>query len=145
MSESNILDKGQQELIDVYGRSDKGNFGVIDTLPEKHLYCIGIKLMAFGSEHYNGILSEECIRAAEKQKGIYCETCETAYRRRDIDKVLDYDEHKHGLLVECLVKAEEKTKEAIELTKYLKKCIKMEHFKKNGYVGFVLLDKFSKK
>ncbi len=141
---SEVIDKEQEELIKVYGRSANGNFGIINTIPEKHSYCIGTKLMMFGSDRYNGILSEECIRAAEKEKGIYCETCEAAYRRRDIDKVMDYDDHNHGLVVECLKKVKNKTPEAEELTKYLKKCIKLEHFKKSGYIGFVLLDRFSK-
>ncbi len=120
-------------------------FGVVDTWPEKHAYCIGSKLVGFAADRFGGMLTEECIRAAEKEKSIYCATCEAAYKRRDTDKVMDYDEHKSGLLIQCLQKPTNDNVYGKELTAYMKKCIKLEHFKKQKYVGFLMLDSFSKK
>jgi hypothetical protein len=147
MSKTKTEAKYNQELIKIYGRSEKGNFGVVDTMPEKHAYCIGAKHVGFAADHFSGMLSEECIREGEKQGKFHCETCESAYRRRDTDTVMDFDEHLSGLLIECLQKpSDEKGNEyGKELKTYMKKIIEMKHFKDHYYVGFVLLDMFAKK
>lgn len=144
MSESKTEAKFNEELIKIYGRSEAGTFGVVDTMPEKHAYCIGSKHITFGSERFGGMLTEECIRAGEKEKGIYCSTCETAYKRRDTDKIMDFDEHLSGLLIQCLQKPSNENEYGKELKTYMKKCVDMEHFKKQKYVGFLMLDSFSK-
>jgi len=144
MSQVEELTDEQKKLIKIYGRSAKGNFGVIDTIPVKHAYCIGAKHVGWASDHFMGMLSEEAIRDGEKHD-IFCETCTTAFRRRDTNKILSYDEHETGLLVECLKKAENNNPEGKELHAYLKKCIKLKQFKKKNFKGFALLDGFSKK
>lgn len=143
-SETQSETKYNKELIKIYGRSAKANFGVVDTMPEKHSYCIGSKLVAFAADRFGGMLTEEAIRAFEKEKNHYCETCETAYKRRDIDQPMDYDEHLSGLLIQCLEKPENDNEFGKELTAYMKKVIKMKHFIKQKYVGFMMLDNFTK-
>jgi len=146
MSETETKAKYNEELIKIYARSENGNFGVVDTMPEKHAYCIGSKHVGWAADHFMGMLSEDCIRDGEKKEGIYCKTCEAAYGRRDINKVLDFDEHLSGLLVECLQKpTSNESKYGKELQDYMKKVIEMKHFKKHHYVGFVLLDMFGGK
>lgn len=143
MSEAKSETKFNDELIKIYGRSAKENFGVVDTWPEKHAYCIGSKLVAFASDKFMGILGEDAIQAAEKED-IWCETCVTAFKRRDTDKIMTWDEHKTGLLVQCLVQPSNDNPEGKELQQYLKKCIKIKHFIKGSYIGFALLDNFKK-
>lgn len=130
----------QKNLIKIYGRSAKRNFGIIDTISVQHPYCIGTRHVGWASDHFMGMLGEDAIRDAEKH-GIHCETC----GGRGSTKILSYDEHETGLLVECLKKAENKKPEGKELQVYLKKCIKIQHFKKKKFAGFALLDRFSKK
>lgn len=134
----------QKKLIKIYGRSAKRNFGIIDTISVQHPYCIGTRHVGWASDHFMGMLSEDAIRDAEKHD-IHCETCTTAFRKRDTNTILSYDEHETGLLVECLKKAENKKSEGKELQVYLKKCIKIKHFKQKKFAGFALMDKFSKK
>ena len=143
MSDTKSENKFNDELIKIYGRSTKGNFGIVDTWPEKHAYCIGSKLVGFASDKFMGRLDEDAIQAAEKED-IWCETCVTAFKRRDTDKIMTWDEHKSGLLVQCLVQPSNDNPEGKELQVYLKKCIKIKHFLKGGYIGFVLLDSFKK-
>ena len=143
MSQVEELTDEQKELIKIYGRSAKGNFGIIDTISVQHPYCIGSRHVGWASDHFSGMLGEEAIRDAEKHD-IHCETCATAFRRRDTNKILSYDEHETGLLVECLKKAENKNAEGKELHSYMKKCIKIKHFKAKKFAGFALLDRFSK-
>ncbi len=144
MSQLKELTDEQKKLIKIYGRSAKRNFGIIDTISVQHPYCIGAKLVGWASDHFMGMLGEDAIRDAEKHD-IHCETCTAAFRRRDTNKILTYDEHETGLLVECLKKAENENAEGKELHAYLKKCIKLKHFKKKKFAGFALLDGFSKK
>ena len=144
MTETKTESKFNEELIKIYGRSSKGTFGVVDTWPEKHPYCIGNKLVSFAAERFGGMLTEDAIRAAEKEKSIYCATCERAFKDRDIDQPMDFDEHLSGLLIQCLQKPSNDNEYGKELTAYMKECIKMEHFKKQKYVGFLMLDSFTK-
>ncbi len=143
-SETKVEEKFNKDLIKIYGRSSKGTFGVVDTMPEKHAYCIGAKLVAFASDRFSGMLTEEAIRAAEKEKSIYCETCERAFKRRDINQPMDYDEHLTGLLIQCLQKPSNDNEYGKELQAYMKEVIKKEHFKKQKYIGFMMLDSFTK-
>jgi hypothetical protein len=136
--------KFNEELIKTYGRSEKGNFGVVDTMPEKHAYCIGAKHVGHASDHFSGILGDDAIRDGEEKKGIYCATCEAAFKRRDTNKIMTWDEHKTGLLVQCKVKPTNENQEGKELQTYMKKCTENKHFKKGGYIGFLLLDNFKK-
>ena len=129
--------KFNEELIKIYGRSAKGNFGIVDTWPEKHAYCIGSRHVQYSEGMYLDIPGAE-------KKGAVCCTCEAAYKRRDTDKIMTWDEHKSGLLVQCLVQPTNDNSEGKELQVYLKKCIKIKHFIKEGYIGFVLLANFKK-
>ena len=143
-SETKIEEKFNKDLIKIYGRSKNGTFGVVDTMPEKHAYCIGAKLVAFAADHHGGMLTEEAIRDFEKVEKHYCETCEAAFKRRDTDKVMDYDEHLSGLLIQCLQKPSNDNEYGKELQAYMKEVIKKEHFKKQKYIGFMMLDSFTK-
>jgi len=137
LSEAKSESKFNEELIKIYGRSAKGNFGVVDTWPEKHAYCIGPKHLEYSEGMYLDV------QGAEK-KGAVCCTCEAAFKIRDTNKIMTWDEHKTGLLVQCLVEPTNDNAEGKELHVYLKKCIKMKHFIKESYIGFVLLDSFKK-
>ena len=129
--------KFNEELIKVYGRSEKGNFGVVDTMPEKHMYCVGTKHLQYSEGMYLDIPGAE-------KKGAVCCTCEAAFKSRDTNKIMSFEEHKYGLLVQCLVQPSNENQEGKELQTYMKKCIDNKHFKKGGYIGFLLLDNFKK-
>lgn len=122
----------------IFGESEKGNFQVVDTMPEKHMYCIGPKHIQYSTGMYLDIPEAE-------KKGAVCCTCEAAYKRRDTDKIMSFEEHKYGLLVRCLVEPKNETPENAELAAYLKKCEANPKHKKEGYIGFAFLDNFTKK
>jgi len=124
-----------------YGKSENKNFFVIDSVCVPHPYCIGTKLVAHASDNFSGMLGDAAIKSAE-EKGIFCETCEAIKRKDSSFKILSYDEHKQALVVSCKkdIKLDDVDKK--EAHEYLLKCKPIAE--KNGYVGFVFLDNFSK-
>lgn len=107
------------DLITRYGRTD--SFGVIDTIGVPHPYTVGVKHIA----NSHGVIDKSLCRA------IPC-------ARRGC--TLSYDEHETALLVECLKEPVDDAK--LELEAYLKSIISL--CEEDGFVGFTLLDKFSK-
>jgi len=120
----------QKKLIKIYGRSAKGNFGVIDTIGVPHPYMVGTKHVVHASDHHMGMLGKETMEV------IPCEICH---------KTFTDGKHETALLLECLKEPKNHTAVGKEAEVYLKKIIKFKHFKKNKFVGVTLLDSFSKK
>jgi len=127
MSKTEQVDKGKQELIKIYGRSAKGNFGIIDTISVTHPYCIGPKHIQYSTGMYLDIPEAE-------KKGARCCTCQDILSK-----------HETALVVECLKEPQQNNNHGAELQTYLKKVVKKKHFKEKGFVGVTLLDKFSGK
>lgn len=117
-----------------YGKSAKGNFQVVDKLPEKHAYCITQHHVAAAQNH-GGMLGEAAILESEK-KGYFCGV-------RECD--MSFSEHKTGLVVQCLVEPKNDNPAGKECTAYMKKCLENPDYKKNDYVGFVMMSSWEKK
>jgi len=124
------LSEPNKELVKIYGRSDKGNFGIIDTIGVPHPFMIGTKHVAYASDHHMGMLGKETMEE------VPCEICHMTFTE---------GKHETALLLECLKEPKNKTAAGKEAQEYLKKIIKFKHFKKNKYAGVTLLDRFSKK
>lgn len=122
-----------KDLMKVYGWSKNKNFRVVDTLPEKHAYCITPKHVTYASDHHGGMLGEEAIKGAEKE-GVDCGVREC---------IMKYEDHKHGLVVQCLKEPKNKNKFGKECQTYLKKIVKTNHFKEHDYIGVVLLESWA--
>lgn len=109
-----------------YGKSENGNFAIVDTIGVPHPYCIGAKHVAHASDHFGGMLGDAAIRDAEKKGVAKCEMrgC-----------TLTYEGHERALLISC--KTAMKTddgKAAPELHAYLL-AIK-DRATEDGFAGF---------
>jgi hypothetical protein len=112
-----------------YGKSKKGNFTVVDTIPVPHPYCITPKHVAVASDKHCGILDENAIEDAERE-GAKCGICKGE---------LAFGEHKKALLVDC----KEDIQKNKELHEYLLKIKKKAE--REGYVGFAFKKAMLKK
>lgn len=122
-----------EKLIERFGRSEHGNFGVVDTLGVPHTYCIGPKHVEFAADHASGILNENTMERAERA-GAKCMTCRGNLKWKD---------HKVGLLVECLIPMgdpNDAKKGHPELHAYLLAC-KAKLTSETEYEGFAFVDK----
>lgn len=119
--------KFNEELMKEYGWSKNSNFRVVDTIGVPHPFVIGTKHVVHAYDNHGGMLGEATMKA------IPCDGCHQPY-----------DKHETALLVQCLIDVKNDTKEAKELTAYMKQCMEKQHFKDNEYKGFVLMDGFTK-
>ena len=103
-----------------YGKSENGNFEVIDTIGVPHPFCITPRHVAYAADHCGGRLNE---KAASKHpcgmKG-----CN-----------LTYEMHETALLIAC----HKDIKNNEELKSYLLKIV--AEAESNNYAGFAFLDK----
>lgn len=121
------------KLVARFGRSEHGNFGVVDTLGVPHSYCIGAKHIAFAADHAGGILNEDTIERAERA-GATCRTCRGNLKWKD---------HKVALLVACelpMGDPDNADKVHPELYAYLLAC-KEKLTSETEYEGFAFVDK----
>lgn len=115
-----------------YGKSEHGNFEVVDTIAVPHPYCIGAKHVVFAADHHGAVINEHVIEQAERN-GIFCETCKGK---------LKFADHKQALLVRCKgdLQAHDdhgNLKPHPELKDYLDKSLPL--CEADGYVGFAFL------
>ncbi len=118
----------QDKLQERYGKSDKGNFFVRETIGVPHPYCITPGHVAEASDHHGGMLGTAAIEAAEKRR-VYCGICKGK---------LKFNEHETALLVAC----EEELKDGKgevdpELHSYLLKCKTL--CEEDGFAGFAFI------
>lgn len=111
-----------------YGKSEHGNFAVVDTIGVPHPYMITAKHVVHASDHFFGRLDEAAIEAAEKA-GAKCGICKGK---------LKWSEHKHALLVSCKLPLKDGDKACPELHAYLLKCKPL--CEEDGHVGFAFHD-----
>lgn len=118
----------KQELQKKYGKSEKENFRVIDTIPVPHPYCITPRHVAHAARRFAGILSAGAVEDAEKH-GARCDTCKGR---------LKFKEHEIALLVECRteIKGEDGQVDP-ELHAYLKSIVDMAE--QDHYAGFAFM------
>jgi len=117
-------EKKLKKIQKLFGKSSKGNFSIIDTIPIPHPFVIGTKHVVHASDHHMGMLGEETMKA------IPCDSCHK-----------DYSEHKTGLLVGCKIDMHDPndtTKGNSELHKYLLKNKK--NAEKGNFEGFAFKD-----
>lgn len=106
----------------LFGKSSKGNFFVIDTIPTTHPFVVGVKHVVHASNNYGGMLGEETMKA------IPCDHCHQ-----------DYSEHETALLIGCKIPIKDKNDKAVpELHKYLLKNKK--NAEKENLAGFAFKD-----
>ena len=118
-----------EAIMKIYGWSEKKNFRAVSALPEKHPFCITPHHID-SAQKYGGMLGSDAIRDAEKLgHGCGISDCR-----------MSYDDHKHGIVIQCLQDPKGNKTLQKECEKYMKKVIKMKHFKTNGYIGVVLLE-----
>ncbi len=118
-----------------YGKSEQGNFEVIDTIGVPHPYCIGPKHVGWAADHFSGMLGEAAIEDGEKHD-IICDICRKR-RKKFGDRALTYKEHEQALLGACY-KAIDDNKP--ELQAFLLKLKPMCETDK--YAGFAFIKKF---
>lgn len=121
-----------------YGISRNNNFEVIDTIANPHPYTLTPKHVAEASDNFSGIMGKEAILSAEK-KGIYCYACREINRKHG-DPILNYEDHKFGLLVACYKDMNKTKKLKNEMKAYL--LASKEMCDQDGYAGFTFLKKF---
>lgn len=114
-----------------YGKSEHGNFEVVDTIPVPHPYMIMPRHIEIAADRFGGILGEAAIEAAEK-RGVGCGICKGH---------LKYKEHETALLIECrkplTVDTDNSGAEGRvnpELHAYLLQC--KEQAEADGFAGF---------
>ena len=110
-----------------YPESTQGNFKVVDTIGVPHTYCIGELHMKYNDTM---VIDGDTIKVSEI-KGAYCYICKPLYEQGKIPKILSYDEHKQGLLIECKTEINPMPQELQDYLKTIK-----DECEKNGYVGF---------
>jgi len=115
------------KLKERYGKSEKGNFFIVDTIGVPHPYCIGARHVAEASDHHGGMLGTAAIEAAEK-KGAKCCTCRGK---------LSLSEHETAVLVSCKEELKNDGEINPELHAYLLQCKEM--LEEDGYAGFAFV------
>lgn len=114
-----------------YGKSENGNFSIVDSVPVPHPYMITPKHLEFVADNNHGILDEHAIMECEK-RGIYCAICKNAR-----NQILPFSEHKLALLVGCKADLMENKDEIKEFILRINDATE-----KDGYVGFVFRKDF---
>lgn len=102
-------------------------FEVWDSTSTPHPYCIGSKHVAYASDKHMGRLGKEAIKELEDKRGPCCEVRGCNLR---------YEEHEPILFIYC------RSENTEELKKYLDSI--NEQVEAEGYVGYSLIDGFSK-
>lgn len=121
-----------KEELKKYGKSEEGNFQVVDTIGVPHPYCITPKHVAVASDKFGGMLGKEAIIRAEED-GAKCDICR-GLNKKNGTQVLAYNEHKQALLVSCKKEIGMNNVPNEELHKYLLSIKDMAE--KDGYEGF---------
>jgi len=117
------------KLQERYGKSEHGNFFVVDTIGTPHPYCIGTKHVSHAADNFCGRLSRECVEDGEKKRIFKCEVrgC-----------TLPYAQHETALLVECKKELKgEDGKVDPELEIYLKSSV--DKANEDKYAGFAFI------
>jgi hypothetical protein len=117
-----------EELAARYGKSEKGNFYVKDTIGVPHPYMITPGHVSEAARHHGGMLGETAIESAERKR-IFCGICKG---------LLKFHEHETGLLIACKVDLNKEGKIHPELNTYLKSIV--DKCEEDGYAGFSFLD-----
>lgn len=111
-----------------YGKSEHGNYAVVNTIGVPHPYMITGRHVGHASDNFGGMLGEAAIESGEK-KGIVCGTCRGK---------LTYKQHEHALLVECKGPLNGEDGKAVpELHEYLLKCKALAEA--DHYAGFAFV------
>lgn len=121
-------DKRSQELMDRYGKSEKGNFWIENTIGVPHPFCI-VPGHIEVAQDFGGILREAAIEAAE-QRGVRCgmKGCR-----------LSFAEHEQALLVSCKEDLQDKNgKNNKELCAYLLEI--KDKAEADKYAGFAFVE-----
>lgn len=118
----------QDQLQSRYGKSERGNFFVRETIGDPHPYCITPIHVEVASKHHGGILNEEAMRDAERTYGGRCgmRGCR-----------LSFKEHESALLVACKSEMKVGDKADPELHAYLLQCVPL--CKEDGFTGFAFV------
>jgi hypothetical protein len=118
----------QDKLQERYGKSEKGNFFVRETIGVPHPYCITPGHVAEAADHHGGMLGTAAIEAAE-QRRVYCGICKGK---------LKFNEHETALLVSCGPDLKDSKGEVDpELHTYLLKCKTL--CEEDGFAGFAFI------
>lgn len=112
------------ERLDKYPKTEI--FEVIDTIGVPHPYCITPNHMK-GDHMY---MDSDTIREAEKEYGACCDICRKL-NNQGKSQILDYDEHKQGILLS--VKSDKELKDVPGLKEYLFKIKPL--IESDGFVG----------
>lgn len=100
------------------------HFAVVDTVGVPHPFTVGVKHVAHAADNFGGVLDERTLRKIPcAHKGC----------------TFSYNEHKHALLVKCLVEPVGPALE--ELHEYLLTIAPLAEA--DGYAGFVFLNAYS--
>jgi len=104
----------------------------IETRGIPHPYCITTGHVVMASDHYNGMLGEEAIEAAERA-GTYCDICRQLAKDRG-ERILTYAEHESLKMLFIKVPHNTKLKSVEGLEAYL--CGNKSTFEALGIQGF---------
>lgn len=119
----------QDKLQSRYGKSEKGNFFVRETIGVPHPYCITPIHVEVASKHHGGMLNESAIQDAERAYGGRCGICKGK---------LKFNEHETALLVVCSAEMKDsKGQVDPELHAYLLKCKSL--CEEDGFAGFAFV------
>lgn len=138
----------EEEKINEFGESEKGNFKVKDSIGYPHPYMISDKHLMFnGDSIYLDIERAEKNSKMEfpniKERWAVCEICKRNVRNGTQDRILDYTEHEQGLLISCKKDFNKSATIKKELQEYLLK-IKSKAEKENFKGFFFFLEEVLK-
>lgn len=112
-----------------YGKSEQGNYEVVETIPVPHPYMVGPRHVQIAADQFGGMLGEAALEAAEKQ-GVKCGICKGE---------LSWKQHEQALLVECHAPLKGDDGKAMpELMAYLMKCKPL--CEEDKFAGFAFKD-----
>jgi hypothetical protein len=115
------------KLQERYGKSEKGNFFVRETIGVPHPYCIGPAHVAEAADHHGGMLGTAAIEAAER-RGAKCCSCRGK---------LKFSEHETALLVACKEELKNGNEVNPELQTYLLQCKSLAE--EDSFAGFAFV------
>jgi hypothetical protein len=110
-----------------YGKSERGNFWVEDTIGVPHPFCITPAHIA-AAQDFGGKLGTPAIEALERRTG------RPSCGVRGCN--LFFDKHEQAVLVACKLDIKDQ-KDGSELHRYLLDC--KERAEKDGYAGFAFI------
>ena len=126
----------KKEKLAKYGKSEQGNFEVIDTIGVPHPYCITPRHML--PDHM--FMNADTIREAEKTNDAACDICRQNHRRDYSKSILTYDQHETALLVACYKDPKSNETLGKELQNFMLKC--KPFCEADKYAGFAFAKKF---